>query len=117
MDGFEATAEIRDPNSHVLNHLVPIIAMTANAVKEDRQKCLEAGMDDYVSKPVKKEMLAAILEKWLSPTHPLRRKNIEVGTQDLEHLKHLTVLYVEDDDERGFYDFVRYAACRSGRGK
>ena len=64
MDGFQATAMIRDPKSKVLNHKVPIIAMTANAMKGDREKCIEAGMDDYLSKPVNKEVLAAVLEKW-----------------------------------------------------
>jgi CheY-like chemotaxis protein len=64
MDGFAATAVIRDPDSHVRNHTVPIIAMTANAMQGDREHCLEAGMDDYLAKPVKKDELAAILEKW-----------------------------------------------------
>ena len=64
MNGFEATAVIRDPESKVLNHKVPIIAMTANAMTGDREKCIEAGMDDYMTKPVKKEILAASLEKW-----------------------------------------------------
>jgi PAS domain S-box-containing protein len=65
MDGFEATAMIRNPKSAVLNHSVPIIAMTANAMKGDREACIESGMDDYLSKPVKKEELVAMLEKWL----------------------------------------------------
>jgi CheY-like chemotaxis protein/anti-sigma regulatory factor (Ser/Thr protein kinase) len=65
MDGFEATAVIRDPKSKVLNHKVPVIAMTANAMKGDHEACLEAGMDDYLSKPVRKEELAETLEKWL----------------------------------------------------
>ncbi len=99
MDGYEATAAIRNPSSHVLNHNVPIIAMTANAMKEECDKCLAAGMDAYVSKPVKKEVLAEVLEKWLSSSGLLRRKNIDVGRQDLDQLKRLTVLYVEDDDD------------------
>jgi CheY-like chemotaxis protein len=103
MDGFEATAVIRDPNSAVLNHNIPVIAMTANAMKEDRDKCIAAGMDDYVSKPVKKDQLTAVIEKWLSPEeHPLRSKTVDVGRNDLDRLKGLTVLYVEDDDETRF---------------
>ncbi len=65
MDGFEATAAIRAADSKVMNRRVPIIAMTANAMKGDSDKCLKAGMDDYVSKPVKKNILAALLTKWL----------------------------------------------------
>ena len=65
MDGFESTARIRDAGSAVRNHGVPVVAMTANAMKGDREKCLGAGMDDYLSKPVQQDELAEILEKWL----------------------------------------------------
>ena len=65
MDGFEATAMIRDPGSNVLNHDIPIIAMTANAMQGDRENCLEAGMNDYLAKPVKKADLELMLDKWL----------------------------------------------------
>lgn len=65
MDGFAATAMIRNPDSKVKNHNIPIIAMTANAMKGDREYCIAAGMDDYLSKPVKKKELAAIVIKWL----------------------------------------------------
>ena len=68
MDGYEATAAVRSPHSKVLNHHVPIIAMTANAMREDRDNCLEAGMDDYMSKPVKKDIVSKMLEKWLAET-------------------------------------------------
>ena len=99
MDGFEATVVIRDQSSTVLNHDVPIIAMTANAMKEDRDKCLDLGMDDFISKPVKKDVIAALLVKWLSPAaHPLRSKTIEIDMDHPDRLKGLTVLYVEDDD-------------------
>jgi CheY-like chemotaxis protein/HPt (histidine-containing phosphotransfer) domain-containing protein len=65
MDGLEATRQIRDPQSPVSNHQIPIIAMTAHAMQGDRDKCLEVGMDDYVSKPVSPQALAEVLEKWL----------------------------------------------------
>jgi len=65
MDGFEATKAIRIQSSKVHNHNVPIIAMTANAMKGDREECIEAGMNDYLAKPVKKDELAFVLDKWL----------------------------------------------------
>jgi signal transduction histidine kinase/CheY-like chemotaxis protein/HPt (histidine-containing phosphotransfer) domain-containing protein len=65
MDGMEATQQIRDPKSAVLNHRIPIIAMTAHAMQGDREKYLNTGMNDYVSKPVSPQSLAEVLEKWL----------------------------------------------------
>jgi CheY-like chemotaxis protein/HPt (histidine-containing phosphotransfer) domain-containing protein len=65
MDGFEATRYIRDLQSAVLNHTVPIIAMTAYALRGDRERCLEAGMNDYIAKPVSPQALAEALDKWL----------------------------------------------------
>ncbi|MCD4775867.1 MAG: response regulator [Candidatus Aegiribacteria sp.] len=65
MDGFEATRCIRDPKTSALNGKIPIIAMTAHAMHGDREKCLKAGMDDYVSKPVSIQALADVLDKWL----------------------------------------------------
>ena len=65
MDGFEATAIIRDSGSNVRNHSLPVIAITANALQEDREKCLSAGMDDYLPKPLDIDSLAEILGTWL----------------------------------------------------
>ena len=65
MDGFQATQIIRDPKSRVLDHRVPIVAMTAHAMQGDRERCLRAGMDDYVTKPIEVPALIATLEKWL----------------------------------------------------
>ena len=89
MDGFEATAEIRKceaetreelrvkseakekaisdtlHSSPITLHRIPIIAMTANAMKGDRERCLEAGMDDYISKPVRSEVLEEVILRWL----------------------------------------------------
>ncbi len=67
MNGYEATTVIRDSSSHVINHKVPIIAVTANAMEGDREMCIGVGMDDYLTKPLKKADLAEMLEKWLPP--------------------------------------------------
>jgi CheY-like chemotaxis protein len=69
MDGYEATAKIRlleNGSRHTL-----IIAMTAHAMPGDRERCLKAGMDDYIAKPIKKESLFEMMEKWIpQPEHP-----------------------------------------------
>jgi PAS domain S-box-containing protein len=65
MNGVEATRQIRNPQSTVFNHDIPIIAMTANAMQSDRDSCLAAGMNDFVPKPVSKSLLRDILRKWL----------------------------------------------------
>ena len=68
MDGYEATQTIRDPDSDVRNHKITIIAMTANAMEGDREKCFAAGMDDYIAKPVKLQKLSDVIENNLSLT-------------------------------------------------
>ncbi|MEK6555846.1 MAG: CHASE domain-containing protein, partial [Bdellovibrionota bacterium] len=64
MDGYEATHHIR-ASLNERNRIIPIIALTANALKGDREKCLVAGMNDYISKPVKEKDLFQVIEKWL----------------------------------------------------
>ncbi len=64
MDGYEATAQIRMALMNK-DERVPIIAITANAMEDDRDKCLQADMDDYITKPIKPETLKAVLERWL----------------------------------------------------
>jgi len=68
MDGYEATDEIRKWEKKGKNgsKRVPIIAMTAHALKGDREKCLNAGMDDYIAKPIHPRKLCNVIEKWLN---------------------------------------------------
>ncbi|MES2803538.1 MAG: ATP-binding protein [Bdellovibrionota bacterium] len=65
MDGFEATEVIRSRRRDKIPAMIPIIAMTANALSGDKERCIAAGMDDYISKPVNINSLNKILQKWL----------------------------------------------------
>ena len=66
MDGYAATAAIRTREAHSHTRRLPIVAMTANAMQGDRETCLQAGMDDYITKPVKADQLRDVLERWLA---------------------------------------------------
>jgi CheY-like chemotaxis protein len=70
MDGYEATRTIRQEEEGT-GLRVPIIAMTANATPQDRARCIESGMDDYLSKPVRPALLREVLVKWM----PLKTAN------------------------------------------
>jgi len=65
MDGYEATHAIRELEQKSSLEHMPVIAMTANAMEGDKDKCLQAGMDDYVAKPVKQDALKQVLSDWL----------------------------------------------------
>lgn len=67
MDGFEATSKIVEHEKENNEKHIPIIALTANAMKGDRERCIEAGMDDYLPKPVRQKDFAAMIGKWLKP--------------------------------------------------
>ena len=64
LDGYDTTRRIRELEEP--NQRTPIIALTAHAMKGDRERCLEAGMDDYISKPYTQEVLAVALNNWLA---------------------------------------------------
>ena len=65
MDGYDATRHIRSTDQKNPNQAIPIIAMTANAMKGDREKCINAGMNDYIAKPIDIETLSTTINKWI----------------------------------------------------
>lgn len=100
MDGYQATEEIRARDGS-LNAKTPIVALTANAMKGDREKCLTSGMSDYLSKPLRTGELETVLERWLSgeqeevlPVAPL----VE-GTATLVDLSELRRLFDSEDEQ------------------
>jgi PAS domain S-box-containing protein len=66
LDGYEVTRRLREGSRR--NAHIPVVALTAHALPGDRERCLDAGMDDYLPKPIDARLLAAMLEKWLPPT-------------------------------------------------
>ena len=65
LDGLQATVALRNPGSGVLDCRVPVVAMTAHAMREDRQRCLDAGMDGYLAKPIEPAALLEVLNRYL----------------------------------------------------
>jgi two-component system, sensor histidine kinase and response regulator len=65
LDGYEATRIIRNETSSTINPKVPIVAMTAHAMKGAKEECMAAGMDDYISKPITPDTIAEMIRKWI----------------------------------------------------
>ncbi len=80
MDGLEATERIRRQEAQRGGH-IPIIAMTANTMQGDRERCLESGMDGYVPKPLRRDQLYATIESVLGPARPAPLQS-RSGTED-----------------------------------
>lgn len=96
MDGYEATKKIRELENTMGYPHVPIVGLTAHALVGDREKCLNAGMDDYIAKPVKIMVLKSVLEQFL----PTQSINIASNAIDIEQLK-----LIFKDDPSGLHNF------------
>ncbi len=96
MDGYTATKKIRDPQTRIKDHAIPVVAMTAYVMQGDRDKCLAAGMDDFIAKPVDPTKLVQILDKWLT-------KDCSIGA-DTELIEKAVV--VEADEKLPVFDYL-----------
>ena len=83
MDGYEASKSIRDGKGGENNKGIPIVALTANAMAGDKEKCFVSGMDDYVSKPVDAKLFFDVLKKWLPYT-----ESIQIKEENLDTVEH-----------------------------
>jgi len=114
MDGYEATAALRQREGDARH--TPIIAMTANAMQGDRERCLAAGMDDYLAKPVRSKDLASVLARWvpragagatedapdgrvLDPSALASLRELEMGG-DADIVREVTTLFLDDTPPR-----------------
>ncbi|MEB0133709.1 ATP-binding protein [Actimicrobium sp. CCC2.4] len=110
MDGFEATRRIRQSEQAGGGH-IQIVAMTANAMQGDRERCLEAGMDDYLSKPIRRELLADMLAQRLpvaaagAATPVLEAAAVSVSAPLLLDMRRLHDMFEDDvDAQHGMLD-------------
>lgn len=92
MDGYAATGEIRGLEASE-GRRIPIIAMTANAMSGDRQKCLDAGMDDYLSKPLKPQLIESTLRKWLQADAP---GDAKITNQGVDPMNEVTAPVIDE---------------------
>jgi PAS domain S-box-containing protein len=113
IDGYDATALIRKLESGSDKH-VPIIALTANAMETDRGRCLDAGMDDYISKPFRQGLLVSVLRRWLPTDHQGRISEDD----DTESSTAQTQIELEADvDMPPTIDMAVYAGIRNLMGE
>lgn len=99
MDGYEATRKIREYEKEYGQGRTPIVAFTANAMTGDKDKCLQSGMDDYITKPAQIKVLENILKKWVSPKvhNAVAAEKLEQEVNDImEHLDHSALKLLAD---------------------
>jgi CheY-like chemotaxis protein len=100
LDGFEATAILRAAEAETAKRL-PIIAVTAHAMEGDRQRCLAAGMDDYVSKPIDPDRLEAAILRWTgTPPDFEHARALDLAQGDESVLESIVKLFLEQTPER-----------------
>lgn len=129
MDGYETAQEIRNPDSKVLDHKVPVVAFTGHTMDDDKERCINAGMDDFLTKPVKPLDLSVMVEKWILKRLPVKTEPSTVQEADTgEDIFDLSVLMENLSGDMALIhgilnDFLKYIpgktsalkkACKNG---
>jgi CheY-like chemotaxis protein len=105
MDGFQATAAIRQMEG--ARH-TPIIALTANVIEDDSKRCMEAGMDDYISKPLRPEKLVSMIERWVSrPVRVQIRRDLKDMIPDYLSNRRTDILAIAEALKKNDIDRIR----------
>jgi len=110
MNGFEATRAIREMEGKARR--TPIMAITAHAMREDRERCLQAGMDDYISKPIDPQKLLEVVQRWSEPCTSRKAVPHEADSEERSHPEHApirlrTALNRFGGDEEFFKEMLR----------
>jgi CheY-like chemotaxis protein/HPt (histidine-containing phosphotransfer) domain-containing protein len=110
MGGIEATVEIRNYEKNESNH-IPIIALTAGVIKGEKEKCLEAGMDDFLAKPIEQNALHDVLEKYLAKLHPKSDNIPETDSQNTDelHFDRIKLMDSIGDNQLVFTELIKEA--------
>jgi len=113
MDGFTATAHIRERERQTQAARIPIIALTANAMASDRDQCLAAGMDDYLSKPFSQDQMREMLSRWLSRTGTSSSQSNSGAASAKEAPETLTpTIHAEQTESTGVVDYSAWDPIR-----
>lgn len=108
MDGYELTKQVREREMAEDLPRLPIIALTANAIEGEDQKCIDLGMDHFLTKPVEMSILNKLLTDWLPDINGNNQKVIETNKEEAVLVPSAILPYEQEAESQGIYDFIDY---------
>lgn len=108
IDGYELTKQVREREMEEDLPRLPIIALTANAIEGEDQKCIDLGMDHFLTKPVEMTILNKLLTDWLPDINGNNSKVIETNKEEAASMSGAILPYEQEAESQGIYDFIDY---------